>query len=638
MDNLVDPVPEPTGPPGPSNPATFGGQRFFNLQAPRYGAKADGTTDDSDAIDMWLSDVLAAATDGRRAVAYAPSGLYNHTRLPRVRNYAGDGLVTVQGDGPRATLFNRVNGSFGPAWWFGKERDTSPVFPVSLIPGAPAAHRGFTMSSQTEYWINLSDAPAAQGNQLVGSSTMTVAAWMQPATSQPGGGDNGHVVSSYGKKNDCSDPVTSMFSLWCNGSFGPAGSNQVQFRITTTVGSFTVTSSSGLRSFPSLSYVEGVYDGTHIYLKIDGSVVSPLVPATGNLVRDPFETTTIGVGCFNAWPYGNPSAGAWDGTVYSCSADKRVSATVEAPNSPPSFSAGNTQFLLNFESPVGLFCQGYDANGSLGDYQLYNWTDPNEQISGIQVLNCGFQGNFNQSGLFVDGCINALFSNIHIHVNGKYGIRARDNSYFSCWDKIDIYQFPGQGISDQGHAGIAWCKNAGYCATRVNVNTGALHGYVMQDTGMRLTDCFISPEDHIASAVYANRSEVSLEGFLTDFEGNGHSALAVTEFCDCNRVRIAASVLTFQGQGDPVPLVKWRAVNLVDLPSNSSLSVRDSSLATNTRGGGAVVDVDVVNNGVARLHKLTVEGNSTTINGGSVVLADPHSNVLKFTTDEDYIP
>lgn len=109
----------------------------INVKDPRYGAKGDGTTDDSDAIDAAFHDAVTLGID-----LFFPTGIYKYTR----NLYWDFGPVwttgiRVYGEGMQSSVIDLQTVTAAPAALFGCA--TSGSSPAKAAFGSEITHMGF---------------------------------------------------------------------------------------------------------------------------------------------------------------------------------------------------------------------------------------------------------------------------------------------------------------------------------------------------------------------------------------------------------------------------------------------------------------------------------------------------------------
>lgn len=91
----------------------------FNAKDPRFGAKGDGTTDDTAALQAWLDAIAGSGARGFGAAGYLPAGWYKTGPLTITR------ACRVTGAGPYASVLDLKTGASGPLFTISCAYDSS---------------------------------------------------------------------------------------------------------------------------------------------------------------------------------------------------------------------------------------------------------------------------------------------------------------------------------------------------------------------------------------------------------------------------------------------------------------------------------------------------------------------------------
>lgn len=228
-----------------TNPRVLGLERVFNVQDPVYGAKGDGTTDDTAAIQAAIDAAIggnpaAGASVARTAsgVVFFPAGTYKITTYLQVISVQGfrmEGVgeasqIAVSGNFPWAIVINgSVSGAFADFAIIGSTTADTVTTAVGLnyFPGSsvrPCSLNTFTrVSVRNLKYVNAfgfgNDSTAAQVDQVgiyscsaVGQWTAGESTWWQ-AGFLSGSGTVGSVLSH--TYQACAASVN-RYNLWAN--------------------------------------------------------------------------------------------------------------------------------------------------------------------------------------------------------------------------------------------------------------------------------------------------------------------------------------------------------------------------------------------------------------------------------------
>jgi hypothetical protein len=135
----------------------------LNLQAAPYNAVGDGHTDDTTAVEQWLSAIAAAAnnTNFAPSIGYAPAGIYKISRplrMPPRNNWA------ITGDGRYLSSFAYAGPALGDSHFFEIGDETTNSTAVQL--------RGLSFFSLAE--MSPHSSFALKANRLANSSVTDV--------------------------------------------------------------------------------------------------------------------------------------------------------------------------------------------------------------------------------------------------------------------------------------------------------------------------------------------------------------------------------------------------------------------------------------------------------------------------------
>ena len=397
------------------------------LNAKAHGAKGDGSTDDTAAIQATRNAGCATGSP----IMLPPATGYKITS-PLWENCNNGSLIGSGGLGP-----------IEPAYDFGFTialvGSTYPGIPLttSLVTGAGNAFDFRT--DQTHNWVNLREwdgvngpLGAPSGLNMNGLGTFSVEAFVNDVTA----GD-GDVVSSDSVPSSAGE--TDSWLLRIN-------AGRWDFTMTTTAGNCDASGSGSAVTLGTNQYVAGTYDGStcRLYVCAPGSTncaVTESGSQTGSLVQDPTEDVTIGPSMGQGWPNGGAYRGAIKGIIDSVRISKiaRYTGTIATvPNAKFSVDS-NTLILTNGETaPNGApFIKAYDGGGFSGawgygwlyEYNGNNSALTNQSYNNIQNLLIEPQGK-DVSGVILSNTHEATLNNVTCGVFGGNGCEIG----FELWD------------------------------------------------------------------------------------------------------------------------------------------------------------------------------------------------------------
>jgi hypothetical protein len=473
---------------------------IYNVKA--FGAKGDGSTDDSGAIQAAINAACAVNTGADGAGNF--TNVAGQVFLPPAPYYLSNPLW-MNCSGLQLVGAGRYSSVLVPAYDFGKTiavvgtgYQGLPTV-ASLVAGAGNA-ADFTIN-QSNYYLNLREwggrfgpLGTPDGLNLSGLSAFTIEAYIEDISAGDGViAGSGSVPSSAG--------YAAASLLRINGG-------NLDGYLTTTTGNHDA--SGPAVPLNTILYVALTYDGTTLRLYdctpgASGCAVAASLAVTGAIVQDPTEDVDVGRWAGQSWPNGSAQEGAIKGYIDSVRISKiaRWTGTIATvPNSK--FNAdSNTLILTNFEkNPNGSpFVKAYDFAGSgwLFEYNTNRTGVTTLTRNSIRDIAIGAIG-LDDSGIVVDAAHDddigpiqmsgmdmglevwnlAFENNFHdITVDsrpGRYGIVNNSNDNNFIYTKVNGgwagYNFGGAGTL----INPVFVQNGG-------VGTGSAYGIVMPPGG-----------------------------------------------------------------------------------------------------------------------------------------------------------
>jgi Pectate lyase superfamily protein/Concanavalin A-like lectin/glucanases superfamily len=465
---------------------------IFNVKA--FGAKGDGSTDDSGAIQAAIN--AACAVNGGSDGAGNFNNIASQVFFPPA-SYKLNNPLWMNCSGLQLAGAGRYASVLEPGYDFGK---TIAVvgsgyqglpLTTSLVSGAGNA-ADFT-TSQSNYWLNAREwdgrngpLGAADGLNINGLSAFSIEAFVEQKTAADG------IISA-------SQSYPNSVTGYAQGYVLSISGGDWFFHINTSAGSCNVFTASA----PTLStiyYVAGTYDGTtcRLYVCAPGSTNCTVLASaakSGTVVQDPTEDVTIGPALSTSWPNGGVEANAFNGYIDSVriSNSARWTGTIATvPNAKFSQDA-NTLLLTNFEkNATSPFIKAYDfaGGGWLFPYNVcYSNAAPGCSASGLivglnrnSIRNIGIEGiGLDNSGIIIDSAHDDDLGPIQI-ARIEVGLEIWNLAYENSFHDLTINSRPGRyGIvnnSNDNH----------FSYTKVN---GFWAGYDMGGSGSLIDPIFI---------------------------------------------------------------------------------------------------------------------------------------------------
>jgi hypothetical protein len=359
-----------------------------------------------------------------------------------------------------------------------------------------------------------------------GLAEMQINTWIR-ITQDPSASINTYILSSYGSRSISSSP-TSAFAF--HYAVVSPGEYSLTFSLTTTNGTFTVTTPTAVIAQNTDHYVSASYDGANMRIYVDG-VFQVLTAATGTVVQNWWENVNQGnvfTGAYNCGPTQLAKAG------YYQFAELQLMNTAEyvsndAPYTPPSgptpFDGTVTLALFSFQ-PVfryGNFviAQGkYAAAGIDGITRAYHNLQYNrdQSASSARLYDLNIVATFG-CPILVDNAPSCIFE--RINGQGFSGIHLSNNSYLNevrdCYFEIfNVYSLGGwsaavlqrdvSGLSNihnvQVRSAWQWCFVVSNCDahyTKCYALSGALGHHYVSAGSFHATYNFPTDEDGLVT-------------------------------------------------------------------------------------------------------------------------------------------
>jgi len=416
---------------------------IFNVKA--FGAKGDGITDDSSAIQAAINAACAVNSGSDGAGNY--TNVAGQVLLPSAAYYLLNPLW-MNCSGLQLAGTGRYSSVLEPAYDFGKTiavvgtgYQGLPTV-ASLVTG-PGNAADFTLS-QSNYYLNLREwggrfgpLGTPDGLNINGLSAFTIEAFIKDVTA----GD-GIVVGSGSVPGSAGFAAASLLRI--NGG-------SLDAYLTTTSGAHDATGAAV--PLNTIKYVAMTYDGTTLRLYdctpgATSCAPDASVAATGTIVQDPTEDVDIGRWAGQSWPNGSSEENAIKGYIDSVRISKIARWTGTIANVPNAkFSAdSNTLVATNFETnPNGSpFIKAYDFVGS-------GWLfEYNASRAGITALNrnsirdiaIGAVG-LDDSGVVIDAAHDDEIGPIQMS-SMEIGLEVWNIAYENSFHDITITSKPGR--------------------------------------------------------------------------------------------------------------------------------------------------------------------------------------------------
>jgi hypothetical protein len=455
---------------------------IFNVMA--FGAKGDGSTDDSGAIQAAINAACAVNSGSDGAGNF--TSVAGQVILPSAPYYLLNPLW-MNCSGLQLIGTGRYSSVLEPAYDFGKTiavvgsgYQGLPTVP-SLVTGAGNA-ADFTIS-QGNYYLNLREwdgrfgpLGTPDGLNLNGLVAFTIEAYIKDITA----GD-GIIVGSGSVPNGAGFAAASLLRI---------NSGSLDAYLTTTTGTHDATT---FAAFPlnTVRYVALSYDGATLRLYdctpgATSCAPEASVAATGTIVQDPTEDVDVGRWAGQGWPNGPGLVGAINGYIDSVRISKiaRWTGTIATVPNAKFNADSNTMILTNFEknSNGSPFVRAYDFVGS-GWLFEYNATR-----TGITALNRNTirdisinPAGLDNSGIIIDAAHDDDVGPVQMSAM-EIGLEVWNIAFENDFHDLTISSRPGRfGI-------VNGSNDNNYTYTKVN---GGWAGYDFGGSGNLINPIFI---------------------------------------------------------------------------------------------------------------------------------------------------
>ena len=494
----------------------------FNVKNPIYGAKGDGLTDDTAAIQAAFN---AACAQGASETLFFPAGTYL-TSFPIISNCGTP--IQFRGESENTAAIKAISGG---------------LFPIVMHEGS-----GY-----------LSGMAATAGGSLTGTSLATgpghslvwgvnsfqfydlldayQGTFAYPMSGAPAWSVEGFFNYAGGASNDIYIAQSSGDDLNLKGTGAMTielqpGSPNKFFGCITTTGSGNVCTPAGGNITAGTTYeFEWSYDGSNlrVFYGIPGSTttLAGTVAATGTIVQAPSEVFSLGDGGSGLLMTGEnlQTTNHWIGSLDSIrlSTIARHTATYTAPTSKFA-SDGNTLLLLNNENQKDIFVQAsYVAGlGAVGTSAPPVWLPLiSNNLTGGNT-HAGFYNISMYGGSYSVFGIGVLYTTLD-HVNaggaGHYGVRFFNNSYGTRIEHLTVVATP------YAESGLTFSSNSGLVQLTWIFQTGSYYGMQMLDSGGTYSMLFLNPgASQVAGMDIASTNlfhSYSIHELAIDFESGG---------------------------------------------------------------------------------------------------------------------
>lgn len=455
----------------------------FNVKSAACGAKGDGSTDDTDAIQTCYNAAcaLGASNPSSAPSVFVPSGRYVIGKYPLIFNCAYP--ITFKGAGRSSTVIITGNSLFPlviqePPTALS---DIGTFFTTSLATGSG---NSLNLPGTQNWVLRLSDAN--QGNNA--SQPFQHAAVM--------GGMGAFSIEWYSKLTGPVSGSATYQAFSANGGplvdGGNAQFNGLSVNVNSNSGSPCMnwyvylsgsgqTGSSGCTGSYSANTIhthEFTFDGSNVCMFLDGSRIGTTT-ASGTVSWNPSEVLALGASTSNFGAISGQWQGQLDSIRISNAARHSCSTTSFTPPTAKFASDGSTAFLQNFTASHDTSVKVDSIYGSGGTTYIpfhipLSTFHSNATLNNFQDMS--FRGG--SFAVFEQNNLNASFRNVQLSGQSEFGIYCDNHCYGADYENI----FADGGAYSVAAIGL-YNDSGESRANHIAVQTG-YYGIIDDDSGV----------------------------------------------------------------------------------------------------------------------------------------------------------
>jgi Pectate lyase superfamily protein len=506
----------------------------FNVKNPIYGAKGDGLTDDTAAIQAAYNATCAAAIGANSANAnigatlWFPAGTYitsfsliSNCSQPITWKCESEGACTIQAvsEGIFPIIMHEA------ASYLNGITTQAPILAASLATGSGSSLNWGPGSAQ---YYDLKDAQLGlnatgwnNAKPINGQSALTVEGFLNYAGGPPG---NAFILESSGDDLNLANNASTAIQLY----LVSGTPNTISACITTTGSGFVCTGAGGSITAGTTYEFEASYDGSTLrtFVGTPGSTttLAGSVAATGTIVQKPSEVFALGDGGGLTIGGTNFASAHWIGQLDSIRVSNvaRHTATYTAPTAKFS-NDGNTLILLNNHAQNDTLLQVSNIAGApLPAWIPLHYYGP----FGIGLTPGNVHANFVNLSL-QGGNYNLLGENVlYTTLDHVTGTGASHDSfkfeYISYGTRVEHLTVSPAAF---GEANVVFCHTNGEIDLSWLFSTGGYYGMELIDSGGTYSMLFMNPSSTTLADLDIGGStiftSISIHEFNVDFESGG---------------------------------------------------------------------------------------------------------------------
>jgi len=473
----------------------------FNVKNPIYGAKGDGLTDDTAAIQAAQVAACAQATSsGISQTLFFPAGTYI-TSFPIISNCAHP--VLFKGESENTAVIQAVSGALYPIIMHEGSTYLSNMVSAaggSLTGASLATGPGKSLvwgTTSLQYYDLLDAYQGTAAYPMNGASAFSVEGFLNYA-----GGASVDVYIAQSAGDDMNLKGTGAMSIVLQ----PGSPNKIFGCITTTGSGYVCTSAGGSVTAGTTYEFEWSYgSGTlNLFYGIPGgtTTLAGSASATGTIVQAPSEVFSLGDGGSGLLMTGDnlQTNAHWIGSLDSIrlSTTQRHTATYTAPTAKFA-SDGSTLLLLNNENQKDIFNEASYVSGlgSVGSGPPVWMPLHSNNLAGGNThggfYNLGMSGG--SYSVLAIGTLYTTFDHVNAGGAGHYGIKLFNNCYGPRFEHLTVAATP------YAESGLTLSTNSGLAQLSWIFQTGSYYGMQMVDSGGTYSQLYLNPGSSQVAAI-----------------------------------------------------------------------------------------------------------------------------------------
>lgn len=491
----------------------------FNVKDPKYGAKGDGTTDDTAAVQAAIVAAQAAAFSTSPVVSptvYFPFGVYKVGCAGVPITITGPNAITLQGAGPTASKISAC-GTL-PALFFEPNNYLSSNAPnlfTSPLVGATGQSVNWPLGVSGDYYFNFKDLNQGNGANAYFESAALIDNRAEFTVEMffefPNTLTNGHIYTIMDSAGN--DGISS--GTFTNIHMTAGATNTLTGNITLSDGAHTIAASLAGLTANVVHSLELNFDqaSNTVNFFLDGTKVNTSSATAGGATTTflKSEQWLLGESNLGVWSEntGGANSNHWVGQIFSVrmSNSARHTANFTAPVAAFTSDA-NTVLLMNNTTTSDVWAKLDTLVGAgLAAFPVHvEGLAAGNNGSTVRDLNVG-------GGLASYGILNigTLYFNLdNVEVGGtEAGIRYENNAYGGQWNHVNPTS------KSFGEAAIELIHNSGHTAIDgMNVKSLGAYGGILADANLTVVNSLMQPGANGTVAGWSIYGDISPDKYV----------------------------------------------------------------------------------------------------------------------------